>query len=293
MKKSAVCFVVFALLTPIQALAWSKTGHRAIAELAEMILKKENPRVLKKAKALLKNMSFADVSNWADEVQDKPKYSKIFLHQFHFLNIPDGYTLQNVPRRPDGDALTALQLAEEKLSKRAKLSKKERAEWLMFYVHLIGDLQQPLHISRPGLDYYEQCNLPKPGPDVPIDRGGNDLKVHFFSDMSNLHRVWDNDLIEGTALSYTELAQELFRAYSALGKRKIRKIAKTSPAIWVAEALVLRKPIYRDLALAPPNDKDGLPKISYAYAKKYTPVIKVRLLFGGIRLAYRLNALLK
>ena len=52
--------------------------------------------------------------------------------------------------------------------------------------HIIGDLHQPLHVGNGK------------------DRGGNDVKLEFFWEMSNLHRVWDSGLIDRKQLSYTE-----------------------------------------------------------------------------------------
>ena len=58
---------------------------------------------------------------------------------------------------------------------------------LRFLIHLVGDLHQPLHVGN-GLD-----------------RGGNDCKVFFHKEKSNLHRLWDEEMINFKRLSYTEL----------------------------------------------------------------------------------------
>ena len=41
------------------------------------------------------------------------------------------------------------------------------------------------------------------------DRGGNDIKVLWFGKKSNLHRVWDSEMINGYKMSYSELADNL------------------------------------------------------------------------------------
>ena len=53
---------------------------------------------------------------------------------------------------------------------------------LKMLVHLIGDLHQPLHVG---------------GGD---DQGGNNIKVDWFGKDSNLHRVWDSDMIDNSNL---------------------------------------------------------------------------------------------
>ena len=62
-------------------------------------------------------------------------------------------------------------------------------------VHLVGDIHQPLHVGC--------CD----------DQGGNKVKVKWFRKDSNLHRVWDSEMIDDTKLSFTELAA--FSDYSS------------------------------------------------------------------------------
>lgn len=53
---------------------------------------------------------------------------------------------------------------------------------LKFVTHFIGDIHQPLHVSRQS------------------DRGGNSITVHFavgkYNHSSNLHKVWDSEIID-------------------------------------------------------------------------------------------------
>ncbi|GIR81319.1 MAG: hypothetical protein CM15mP83_0450 [Flavobacteriaceae bacterium] len=51
--------------------------------------------------------------------------------------------------------------------------------YLRLLVHFVGDMHQPLHVGRSE------------------DRGGNDIKVLWFGKNSNLHRVWDSEMING------------------------------------------------------------------------------------------------
>src|SRR5262249_44611368 len=54
----------------------------------------------------------------------------------------------------------------------------ERRIALRFVIHLVGDLHQPLHVGDNG------------------DAGGNRTQVRFFNRGSNMHRVWDTDMID-------------------------------------------------------------------------------------------------
>lgn len=51
----------------------------------------------------------------------------------------------------------------------------------MFLVHFVGDVHQPLHV---GLE---------------ADEGGNTIIIHWYRRKTNLHHVWDSNIIE-TAL---------------------------------------------------------------------------------------------
>ncbi|TVU16391.1 hypothetical protein EJB05_39950, partial [Eragrostis curvula] len=52
---------------------------------------------------------------------------------------------------------------------------------LMFLAHFVGDIHQPLHCGRT------------------TDYGGNTIRVNWYTTPSNLHRVWDDKVIQ-TAL---------------------------------------------------------------------------------------------
>ncbi len=65
----------------------------------------------------------------------------------------------------------------------------DKAFYLKLLIHLIGDLHQPMHIG------------------LQKDKGGNDFKVQWFYEDSNLHRVWDTEMIESFNMSYNELAE--------------------------------------------------------------------------------------
>jgi hypothetical protein len=127
----------------------------------------------------------------------------------------------------------------------------------MFLVHFVGDIHQPLHV---GL-----------GP----DRGGNGVKVMWFRADSNLHRVWDSDMIDDKNLSYTELANWV----STASATDIVKWKKSSVRDWAKESVNYRKQVY--------DYGDG--KMGYQYSYKYFHIVKLRLHQSGVRLAAVLN----
>jgi hypothetical protein len=109
----------------------------------------------------------------------------------------------------------------------------------------------------------------------PGDRGGNDVKVKWFRSESNLHRVWDSEMIDDTKLSYTELAQSL----GTPDKETIKKWQSTGVRDWAMESVSYRPQVY-DI---------GNSNLGYQYSYKYFSIAKTRMLQAGVRLAGLLN----
>ena len=108
------------------------------------------------------------------------------------------------------------------------------------------------------------------------DQGGNDVKVEFMWERSNLHRVWDSGIIDHQQLSYTEYVQWIDHASEA----EIQKWQSEGIMVWVDEALSYREDIY-DI----PDNK----KLGWNYNYAHVGTVNERLLKAGIRLAGILN----
>jgi hypothetical protein len=121
----------------------------------------------------------------------------------------------------------------------------------------VGDIHQPLHVGC--------CD----------DNGGNKVKVKWFGRDTNLHTVWDSNMIDDTKLSYTELASYLDEPDQAT----IIDWQKKSVRHWADESKTFRKQVY--------EIGDG--SLSYKYSYKNLPVVKERMLQAGIHLAAILN----
>ena len=126
---------------------------------------------------------------------------------------------------------------------------------MKFLIHLVGDIHQPLHVGR-----FE-------------DRGGNDIKVKFFGKQTNLHRLWDTDMINDHMMSYSEFAENL---------DKIKFINTTLiPSEWLKESQIEVNKIY--------NGVKNEDYIGYEYIYKNFPTVEKQLYKAGIRLADILN----
>jgi hypothetical protein len=260
-------------LVPSPALAWGKTGHRVVAAIADTQLSGLARAHIEQI--LGRGESLDEAANWPDEMRSAPReYWQKTSVPWHYVTL-NGIIYDHAPA--EGDALEALARFSKTLQDpNASLADKQLA--LRFIVHLVGDLHQPLHNGK--------C----------CDKGGNDVKVTFFGKPTNLHAVWDSQLVDDEQLSFTELAAKLERH---IGPQDIVKWWDINPRDWISESGEIRDTVYPTAADMPKPAKGKKAKkgvlpmaeLSYSYVYKFRPVVEQRLSQGGVRLAAYLNAL--
>jgi hypothetical protein len=249
MKKLII--VTLIIFAAIHAFAWGPTGHRATGLIAEKYL---NKRAKKELERILAGQSLAMASTWMDEIRSDTTWN--FTADWHWVTIQDGQSYEQSEKNPNGDLIQTIEKIIADL-KSKKLGAKEEVEQLKMLIHLIGDVHQPLHVGGGN------------------DRGGNDVKVSWFRMDSNLHRVWDSDMIDDTRLSFTELAESLEKPDAV----KLAAWQKSNVLDWAAESMTYRKPVY--------DVGDG--KLGYLYSYNNFHIVRLRLLQAGVRLAGVLN----
>ncbi|HKK25660.1 MAG TPA: S1/P1 nuclease [Gracilimonas sp.] len=238
--------------TADDALRWGQIGHRTTGDIAEQYL---TPQAAKEVKRVLGHESLAQVSTWMDEVRSDDSYD--YMTTWHYVTIPERETYATSEKEEDGDIIWALRKVVSEL-KEGGLTPKQEAENLKILVHLVGDIHQPLHVGNG------------------TDRGGNDVKLQWFWENSNLHRVWDSEMIDDKQLSFTELSDFV----NSASAEQIRDWQSASIIDWANESQSLLPRVY-DI----PEDKE----LSYEYAYKNWSTVEVRLLKAGIRLAGIIN----
>lgn len=244
--------IVFILFLSTQwANAWGQTGHRAVGWIAEQYL---NSKARKKLNVLLKGESLAIAGTWMDEIRSDKKYN--YMTDWHWVTVPDGQTYDATEKNPNGDIIEALARVTKSLKSRT-LNSAEEVEYIKVLIHLVGDIHQPLHVGTGN------------------DKGGNDTKVKWFGRNSNLHRVWDSEMIDDTKLSYTELALSLGKIPTS----EVTRLQKDLVNDWAQESMELRKQIY----------EIGSGKLGYEYSYQNMGTVRKRLLEAGVRLAGLLN----
>ncbi len=232
---------------------WGKTGHRATAAIASGYL---TPKTEKAIHNILGNKSLALVANYADNIKSNPKYDR--FSPWHYINIPKRKTYAQIKAKLGPNIISALKKCKRKLKSKSS-SAEERQFYLKMLIHLMGDLHQPMHIGHPD------------------DLGGNKIKVYWFDEPSNLHKVWDENMIDFYRMSYTELALN----QEQLSAATIDSIQAGSFVDWMKENRKITRAIYQTV-----ENGDHL---SYDYMYHWMPTLRKQLQKGGIRLAKVLN----
>jgi hypothetical protein len=239
------------LFLPHTCLPWGATGHRVTGYIAQQHL---NKKAKKKLSELLGQESLAIASTWMDDVRSDSTYD--YMIDWHWVTVENGQTYDQSNKNKNGDLIMTLERIVAEL-KSKKLDPKKEIEAIKMLIHLVGDLHQPLHVGC--------CD----------DSGGNRVKVKWFRDDTNLHTVWDSYMIDGTKLSYTELAESLGKP----DKLTVRNLQSTNIRDWAGESMSYRKQVYNI----------GKGNLSYDYAYENMPIVRERLLLAGVRLAGLLN----
>lgn len=254
MRLKTFWIVSLALVSILPSFGWGQTGHRVVGEIATSQLK---PCTEKKIAAILQGESLAMCSTWMDEVKSDKAYDH--WDPWHYCTIGDHQSYAEAGTPSQGDILMKLDEITRELETK-KFKHGGEANAIKILVHLLGDLHQPLHVGRGD------------------DKGGNDFKIKYFGKSSNLHRIWDSDLIDGTQLSYTEYSQHLLRTTT---QDRVKQHQSGSYLDWANESKALRM-----AGIYPPADLENL---SYQYGYENYSRLEERLVQAGVRLAMVLN----
>lgn len=262
-KAVVIAIIGMTLLFPFSSFAWDRIGHDVAAKIAEDHLSPHAKAAL--ASLIGEGVLLSDIANWADEQDELARTGA-----WHYVNVPINDSRYDKRYCSAGGCVVSRIEDFRRLLENPEASSTQKQLALRFLVHFIADLHQPLHVGDDN------------------DKGGNLLKVRFFGKESNLHRVWDSQIIE----RHTENEKVwIWDATFWANPKAIAEWSMGSPEDWATESLNLSKGV-RSLPGSRAHMKSGT-NISREYCKVWVPVIQKQLAKAGIRTAWMLNQIFK
>ena len=242
--KKIVLFVSVLILATTNGFAWGHKGHSLVAEVAFKYLDaKTKQNVLN----YLDGMSIEEASNWMDAMRSDKSYK--YMKPYHYIDFERG---AGVTELSGDNIINVLNKTLKDLDNIKGLSNDEVRTRLFYLFHLIGDLHMPLHVG------YKD------------DKGGNSVQVSFFGRNTNLHAMWDSDIIEYKNLTLADLLKT--NSYKPNELSAIKQIDITG---WAKDSRKYLKNVY---VL---NEA----KVTDIYVDANYPIIEQQILKAGLRLA--------
>lgn len=252
----ALCMILSSLQN---AWAWGPLGHKIVGAIAESHLL---PTVKIKIEKNFNIKKLSDVANWADRIKKNRSQGP-----WHYCNIEESKGSYDRDRDcADGACVVEKIKKYTRILKGRGVSEKTKKEALMYLVHFVGDVHQPLHLGNAK------------------DRGGNNIALGFKGRSTNLHALWDGGLIYLAGKSLVQYADDLRRRVTAREAESWRFSQVTE---WANESRVLA------LDHAYVLEGPGRGTLSKRYIEKSREIIDFRLSQAGTRLADLLNRLLQ
>lgn len=231
---------------------WGQIGHYVTGQIAENHITEKTTAEIER---VIGKETIASATVWMDDIRSDDSYD--YTNTWHWVTIPNGMTYEQTEKNPEGDIIWALEKSIAEL-KEGGLSEKEEYDRLKMVMHMVGDIHQPLHVGT--------------GEDL----GGNRVQVQWMGNNSNLHRVWDSDMINSRQMSYTEIAMNL----DVILEEQVREWQSASVRDWANESVSYRDDVYN----LPDNNRIG-----YEYRFQNYDIVQKRLVQAGVRLAGVLN----
>jgi len=259
-SKHIACALMISLVLVPHALAWGPDGHLAVARIAQARL---TPAAQAAITSLLGRQTILDVAVWADEARNTTHPQ---TYNWHFSDVPldaAGFTRTRDcrPNTAKGDCSVAALERLTAVLRDASKPQAARREALMFIVHIVGDLHQPLHSAERN-----------------HDRGGNDVMIAEIGQARNLHAAWDSGIIRASGKDDKSLAAA---GEQWLMSQNASAFTQGTFVDWTNEGHA----IARDIVYVQAADQ----RISNAERVEALRIIEKRIARAGVRLADVLN----
>lgn len=286
------------------AWAWGPAGHRIVAMIAEARL---TPAVRARVSQLLLNGQYtmADVSSCPDALRAAERGNFRTDEQYcvtiagavpadsgpwHYIDIPlPAPATHSLEAYCPNHACVVDKIKSFADALRGSSDETERRAALMYLIHFVGDIHQPLHCVE------RKC-----------DQGGNQEHVNFYVKNHELvdrrlHGVWDSDLVD-KAMADAHITEDRLYASALLERLKENDAAKWAQTpieevAWEGWTIAERH-VYRGIpeqnfcGLTGPPGQVKLTDLSSDYEKEGVNIVREQLLKAGVRLAALLETAL-
>ncbi|WP_430460542.1 S1/P1 nuclease [Thalassolituus sp. LLYu03] len=244
--RSTLLALSLLLTAPVHA--FDASGHIAICELAWQRVSADTRDWLARTAAASPEKRFSRGCAWPDEVRNERAFEHTKV--WHYVNVSRSATSVLPGDCPaSGCVVSAIDAMSQRL-----LARSDDWQALFFLGHFIGDLHQPLHVSYAD------------------DRGGNRTDVRLNGEKTNLHALWDGEL-----LGPFKASAKASRWQQTLTQAPHPQWTQGSLLDWASESLSLTRDIYRQY-----QPKQS---ITTGYLSHYGPLLDERMQMAGVRLA--------
>lgn len=255
-----MAFLKFVVLSAFvaAAAAWGQEGHAIVAQIASELISDNTKQVIN---GFLDGKTMASVASDADDFRSTSL--GYWSGPYHYINTERTETSINM----NTDCVDSVCVVDAIYNYTKRFSQDVINPFkcnlnvnvaepcaLVFLIHFVGDVHQPLHCGYGD------------------DRGGNDIRVNWYGQSTNLHAVWDVSIIQQWTSSYTDAATQLLQALKI-----------SNPYTNTTDALAMgNESLYWVENLVYDFKGDNLSDTYYNLA---LPIVKERLAAAGVRLA--------
>ena len=253
-------------IVPTHVYAWGSKGHAVVAELAERGL---SPNVAAQVRQLNFTAPLREIASLPDDwrAEETKGVRPGDTGALHYSNIPnDSPTFDRARDCKNDQCVVAAIEKYAAILKDKKLERDKRREAMIYLVHFMGDLHQPMHAAG------GQVKDDATGQMVP-DRGGNLVKIRFLGVETNLHSAWDSALIDWGPGTVDDYVDHLLK-YEMRG-RSPEELQRGTVVDWFNESHYAA--VHDAYAV-------GNGTLGGEYAQKNIGIVYERLLKGGLRL---------
>jgi len=246
---------------------WGQEGHEAVAQIAWNLCSDTTQNALS---TFLGSKTLESIAPLPDDYAHTAQGT--WSDEMHYNNLPKGSTHFSMSGCPNLCVVKAISNYSQILQSEASnpfacdYTLGDEPCALEFLTHFCGDIHQPLHVS------------------FAYDRGGNSVQVMFFTTKTNLHDCWDTRMIQKWTKDVDTVVTELQQIMSQNSSMVEYYASNMDVETMASESFYYVLTTVYNYTM-----QNGLPYIGQDYYDANLPIIKSRLIGGGVRLATFLN----